>query len=546
MTAHVGTDVDFLDPVHGSSEPNLFWTTANIGEAAPAVMTPLCWSLWGPGNELAVRETWHRFGMLGPEEIYVDPDQSNRLTGVFFGRQALNMAEIRRYVDRFPGISADDFELGLAGALHADPAPFVRLTPRQQRGVAAVVDAVRRTHSTRLHQMAVDQQRWWRREVLSRTEPGNPKARLDEAFDRFVRSIGIHNETRLLVVAAMSSIHRIAASVDRLDLVPAVTAAFGDVAELSMGNDLWEVASGILPLGTFIQRHGFHGENEGNPAGRSWRENPRLLDPTLAALRVRDSYQHPRQRASAAVARQQQAVHELKELISADDRTELATALTEAATAVRETEVGKGAFLTAVDGFRCAARDLGAQLADLGRIADSEDVFFLTLDEFRDDAGGPLRDRIAFRRERWTAHRSCHIPHTFRGMPEPIAQATDRVKVGDVITGIGASAAVHQGRVRVVHRTDDEDALEPGDVLVCEATDPSWTPLFLLADAVVVDIGSVGSHGAIIARELGLPAVINTGDGSRRLRDGDQVIVDGNSGTVTVVAVHEPWCSQGK
>jgi hypothetical protein len=156
------------DPVRGNSTPGRYWTTANIGEAAPAVMTPLCWSLWGPGNELAVRGTWHRFGMLGPDEVYVDSDQNNRLTGVFFGRQAMNIEPIRRYVDRFPGITADEFELGLAGALHPNAAPFVQLTDAQRALVAEVTERVRDSHSQRFTDMVRDQNEWWRREVLHR------------------------------------------------------------------------------------------------------------------------------------------------------------------------------------------------------------------------------------------------------------------------------------------------------------------------------------------------------------------------------------------
>lgn len=539
MTTAHSADIELTDLVRGNSDPGLFWTTANIGEAAPAVMTPLCWSLWGPGNELAVRSTWHRFGMLGPDEVYVDPDQSKRFTGVFFGRQAMNMETIRPFVDRFPGISADEFELGLTGAVHDDPTPFPRLTDAQRANVAEVVARVRDTHSDRLAQMVEDQNTWWRNEILHRTEPGDPRRRLDEAFDRFVWSIGIHNETRLLIVAAMSSIHRLAAEVDRLDLVAAMTAAFGDVAELAMGADLWALARGELELTTFIERHGFHGVNEGNPAGRSWREDPGLLDSTIAALRTRDASEHPAHRADGAVAKQREALREFEALIDSAQRDELRRALAEAATSVRETELGKSAFLTAIDGFRAAARDLGDQLVSQGRIEDRDDVFFLSLDEIREDNGGAVKELIAYRRDRAREYTDYQLPNTFRGFPEPIVIAADRAQVGDVLTGIGASAAVHEGPVRILRRAEDEDALEPGDVLVCEATDPSWTPLFMLADAVVIDIGSVGSHGAIIARELGLPAVINTGNGSRRLRDGDRVIVDGAQGTVTVVSLGE-------
>jgi pyruvate,water dikinase len=80
-----------------------------------------------------------------------------------------------------------------------------------------------------------------------------------------------------------------------------------------------------------------------------------------------------------------------------------------------------------------------------------------------------------------------------------------------------------------------EADVEPGDVLVCATTDPSWASLFLVAAAVVIDIGGPISHGAIVARELGIPCVINTRTGTRQLHTGDLVCVDGDKGTVEVI-----------
>jgi phosphoenolpyruvate synthase/pyruvate phosphate dikinase len=78
--------------------------------------------------------------------------------------------------------------------------------------------------------------------------------------------------------------------------------------------------------------------------------------------------------------------------------------------------------------------------------------------------------------------------------------------------------------------------LEDGEILVCETTNPSWVTLFVVAGALVIDIGGALSHGAIVARELGIPCVINTRDGSRRLRTGDTVVVDGSTGAVELVS----------
>ena len=105
-----------------------------------------------------------------------------------------------------------------------------------------------------------------------------------------------------------------------------------------------------------------------------------------------------------------------------------------------------------------------------------------------------------------------------------------------IVWGIGVSPGIAEGTVRVVRDADSDQAddFEPGDILVCRITDPSWAPLLSVAAAVVIDIGGSLSHGAIVARELGIPCVINTVDGSRRLRTGDRVTVDGSAGSVQV------------
>ena len=102
--------------------------------------------------------------------------------------------------------------------------------------------------------------------------------------------------------------------------------------------------------------------------------------------------------------------------------------------------------------------------------------------------------------------------------------------------GIGASAGVYRGRVRVIRSADQLHTLRPGEVLVCPTTQAAWMMVFRRAGAIVTDTGSVPSHTAIVAREFSLPAVVATATGTTTLVDGEEVIVDGGRGVVTGVA----------
>jgi rifampicin phosphotransferase len=104
-----------------------------------------------------------------------------------------------------------------------------------------------------------------------------------------------------------------------------------------------------------------------------------------------------------------------------------------------------------------------------------------------------------------------------------------------VFEGIPVSPGVVTGRARVILHTDIDEQVMPGEILVAPFSDPAWTPYFISAAGVVMDQGGVLSHGSIVARELGLPAVTNTIAATRMIRTGDLVQVDGNCGRVTIL-----------
>ena len=106
---------------------------------------------------------------------------------------------------------------------------------------------------------------------------------------------------------------------------------------------------------------------------------------------------------------------------------------------------------------------------------------------------------------------------------------------GDTFTGVPTSPGQVTATARVLHGPEDFDQLQPGDILVAGITTPAWTPLFALASGVVTDIGGPLSHGSIVAREYGIPAVLGTGVATKIIQSGQTIAVDGTSGTVTIL-----------
>jgi phosphohistidine swiveling domain-containing protein len=195
-------------------------------------------------------------------------------------------------------------------------------------------------------------------------------------------------------------------------------------------------------------------------------------------------------------------------------------------------------MLQSFDVARAAARRIGDDLAAAHRLDDPDDVFFLTVAEAIDPAMSGHLEVVAQRRATHAAYRRLAIPGSWSATPAPVPieiADTGGLPDADTVAGVGVSSGVVTGTARVL-MTPDFAAVEPGEILVAPHTDPSWSSVMFLSAGLVVDIGGALSHTALVARELGLPCVVNTGDGTRRIRTGDRIRVDGGSGAVEVLA----------
>ncbi|TYB68518.1 phosphoenolpyruvate synthase [Nonomuraea sp. PA05] len=189
---------------------------------------------------------------------------------------------------------------------------------------------------------------------------------------------------------------------------------------------------------------------------------------------------------------------------------------------------------------------VGEHLVGLGVLDSAHDVFFLDLRETRAalaggdlrvtggaSAGGGLRELVAERRATYERERRRrHVPRVLLSDgTEP--EATQEAAADGALTGTAASPGTVTGVARVV--LDPIGAhLEPGEILVCPSTDPGWTPLFLTAGGLVMEMGGAMSHGAVVAREYGIPAVVGVPDATHRITSGQEITVNGAAGNVTI------------
>ena len=191
--------------------------------------------------------------------------------------------------------------------------------------------------------------------------------------------------------------------------------------------------------------------------------------------------------------------------------------------------------------LRRAVLRLGEGMHAVGGLERADDVFFLTRTEVERPAD--VRDAVQHRRNEWQRQRRLlaplelgHPPRLLKAVLSSAAPVVGRTDVSrDVLIGQGASPDRATGRVRLMNSLEDFDVFEPDEVLVARATAPAWTPLFERAAAVVTDGGTLAAHASLVAREYGIPAVVGTGDATRRLRPGQIAIVDGSAGTVEIV-----------
>lgn len=564
--------------------PGATYTSEGVGEMLPGVVPPLLWSIDAPLLEQGFRQMFDDLGVL-PEDL----PAGFAVLGRFRGRAALNLSALKAAAGQMPGGSGAELERQYFGEVlsaHENGESDATGALARLRALPAMLRALRMRARLRTEGEIVI------RTVEQLVTLGIDPAELDDAhllayWRRIAGLAGRVVATQAGVAAAAAASYRgleqfleqhvpedqaarwaqrlttggtepcgVRTSLQVCDLVlegldqPAVR----EVLEAGMEDpgSLREGLRGDSAGRAFLQRFHHLLARAGSAsmfAGPTWDEDEEVAW-TLLHQAVRTELAGDRPRGGE---RRETVLAELSDQLTGgwrwtvqriltgqviDLRLRLLRRLTDdAATFLRLRERTKLAVLRLGGEARRTIRAAAARLVERGALEVVGDVDHLDIVELEAAlAGAPLRPAVIARRRRASTVARDHdpLPRTFEGRPGGAGEAAAAAD-GELV-GWAASPGRHTGRVRVV--TDLASAeLEQGDVLVAQATDPSWTPLFLRAGAVVVEQGGPLSHAAIVARELGLPAVLNLPGATRTLTTGAVVTVDGDRGRVRL---HEP------
>ena len=332
------------------------------------------------------------------------------------------------------------------------------------------------------------------------------------------------------------------------ELRAAFDAGLDDVFERIATSDTPEAAAFTSDVEAFMYEHGSRGPNEYDPYSWSYESRPALLANAVDKACQASDDADPQRQLAAGAAERQRLIDEYTARFAGDPEAlgMFQAAVNSLAVFMGARERCKGNHIRVVGEVRECFLELGRRALAAGHLAHERQVFMLLADEIDDWLADPasFTKRLAEREADYLALYDLEPPYIVDGEVPPLSQwrrksdlTAEVVAQGDVLHGVAGSPGTVTGTARILHHLDDADRLEPGDILIAESTDPSWTPLFLTAGGVITNIGAVGTHAVIVSREMGIPCVPSIADATRRIPDGATITLDGSTGTVTIDAL---------
>jgi rifampicin phosphotransferase len=533
------TDVS-ADPWNDTRIGDFLWTNTNVGEAIPDVMTPATWSMvqvfLRDAMATASIPPFIGYGRIGGR-IYLNVSVMKTLSAAF----GVSERRFRDLSEEVFGRLPDDLEIPpveasrlavLRGAL-----PMAIHVLGEARRDKKILDAYLAGHPRRCEQ---------RRTQIATVTSADELAQLwtdvlDPEFNRVSWMLSAATRSSgASFVTIRKRLQRLAGNAAANALTAGLRAQAGQLASLGLLDGLDQLIRGEIDRDSFNRRYGHRGPHEFEISTPRLAEDPEWIDGQLASGATVGYCELLRGQQAARDA----AWADLEDRHPWHARL-LHWQLARWGRISRDREHARSEVIRYLWVLRAYAIRAG-ELTGMG-----QDIFFLEAPEIVRALNGETLSpaMIADRRAAYQAY--CALPSypaLIRGQFDPFRWAADPDRRTDLwiagypgnrqmaVRGFPGSSGVVEALVRLVSSTADGAAFQPGEVLVTAVTNVGWTPLFPRAAAVITDVGAPLSHAAIVARELGIPAVVGCGNATMRLATGDRVRVDGTAGTVEILS----------
>ena len=546
------------------------YTRANAGEVLADPVSPLGWSFgWDRGIVEGYKEGLIRCGVY--EDTDFD-DEYPETVANFGGYFYINLSAIRLQGARNPAASVEVLDQAFFGD-HPDVPPYVahpdddkpHLLPSIEAHTAWVMSGDRWTDLDDDKRDAAE----LRRGRPDLTEPSDVEllARARDVQRRLPHLFSQHVVSGTSAAVAPGLLAVVAEAIDEPGLPMTMLSTLGEVDSADANYALWDLSrivradpelSGAFDESVvdlldrvrsrefqdawrdFVYEFGSRGPDEWDLRAPTWETHPELALAAVERLRLQSDSESPNVRAQRRAAERDRLLASARGRLADDsDTLGLLEAGLTAGRLMADRERTKTTIVRVLHEARMSFRELGR------RRGHDELVFQLLDDELDSYVADPgsFTELLLTRHAEWRELFELQPPFIIADAVVPpltewerrTAGQPDRATIGATLNGVAGSPGVARGIARVILQPDDPGRLAPGDILVAPNTDSSWTPLFMAAGGVVVDVGGQISHAVIVSRELAVPCVVSVTDGTRIIPDGALVEVDGANGTVIVL-----------
>lgn len=569
-----------------ASEVFPLYSRANVGEIFPNPISPLNASA---GFQHSLEPGWRdAFVACGvwDHDLYDKAVEMNILPA-FGSYLYINMSLMRLFGVRVPGMSPEAVDLQYFGDMPGIPSyesekrDFDENPEYEAKAGAWLMEQVLgATGLPEFDQDRMDVMEIRRNRPDMSTLSDEELAERITSFDDILRRLFKHHiEASLKCGVGLGAIAQFCEAIGKPELSLTLVGGIGDVDSAIPSRRMWELSrkarsssvavifdqgvAGLMErlhastdpvvqaftkdLDIFLQDWDFRGPSEWEIRARTWGVTPELALGTIDRMRQVSSEENPENKNRTRAAEREAAAAAIRGAIAADPEAsgQFEAVLNAAALWMRGRERARTTAAMVIHEIRLPALELGRRAAERGHLTSADQVFMLFADELPAFLANPAEfTEVLAQRERQYLDLFDYIPPFVVAGKAPDLDSWERISTseaapvlapGGEIAGVSGCPGTARGRARVLLSPDDPSALQPGEILVAPITDPSWTPLFVAAAGVVVNVGAPFSHAAIVSRELGIPCVVSANQATKRIPDGALVEVDGTTGKVTVL-----------